>query len=64
MSAQKEIIISGVGGQGLIACGTMIAEAAAIHDHKRATLSSGSKRAAPSPSRTSSSATRKFTSPT
>lgn len=40
MSAQKEITISGVGGQGLIACGTMIAEAAAIHDHKRATLSS------------------------
>ena len=40
MSKQKEIIISGVGGQGMILCGTMIAEAAAIHDHKRATLSS------------------------
>lgn len=40
MSAQKEITISGVGGQGMILCGTMLAEAAAIHDHKRATLSS------------------------
>lgn len=40
MSKQKEITISGVGGQGMILCGTMIAEAAAIHDHKRATLSS------------------------
>ena len=40
MSKQKEITISGVGGQGMILCGTLIAEAAAIHDHKRATLSS------------------------
>lgn len=40
MRNQKEITISGVGGQGMILCGTMIAEAAAIHDHKRATLSS------------------------
>lgn len=40
MSKQREIIISGVGGQGMILCGTMIAEAAAIHDHKRTTLSS------------------------
>ena len=40
MSKQREITISGVGGQGMILCGTMIAEAAAIHDHKRATLSS------------------------
>lgn len=40
MSVQKEITISGVGGQGMILCGTLIAEAAAIHDHKQATLSS------------------------
>lgn len=40
MSAQKEITISGVGGQGMILCGTLLAEGAAIHDHKRATLSS------------------------
>lgn len=40
MSKQIEITISGVGGQGMILCGTMIAEAAAVHDHKRATLSS------------------------
>ena len=40
MSKQREIIISGGGGQGMILCGTLIAEAAAIHDHKRATLSS------------------------
>ena len=40
MGVQKEITISGVGGQGMIACGTMIAEAAVLHDHKRATLSS------------------------
>ncbi len=40
MGAQKEITISGVGGQGMILCGTMIAKAAAIHDHKRATLTS------------------------
>lgn len=38
MSTQKEIIISGVGGQGMILCGTLLAKAAAIHDHKRATL--------------------------
>lgn len=40
MSVQREITISGVGGQGMILCGTLIAEAAAIHDHKNATLSS------------------------
>lgn len=40
MSRQKEITISGVGGQGLILCGTLMAEAAVLHDHKRATLSS------------------------
>ena len=40
MNHQKEIILSGVGGQGMILCGTLIAEAAVIHDHKLATLSS------------------------
>ncbi len=40
MSAQKEITISGVGGQGLILCGTLLAQAAVCHDGKRATLSS------------------------
>ena len=40
MNRQAEIIISGVGGQGMILCGTMIAEAAVTHDHKKATLSS------------------------
>lgn len=38
--SQKEITISGVGGQGLILSGTLIAEAAAIIDRKKATLSS------------------------
>lgn len=40
MSAQKEIILSGVGGQGMVLCGTLIAEAAVVHDNKLATLSS------------------------
>ena len=40
MKTQKEITISGVGGQGMILCGTLIAEAAAVHEHKKATLSS------------------------
>lgn len=40
MSAQKEIILSGVGGQGMILCGTLIAEAAVVYDQKLATLSS------------------------
>ena len=40
MGAQTEITLSGVGGQGMILCGTMIAKAAAIHDHKKATLTS------------------------
>lgn len=40
MSRQKEITISGVGGQGLILCGTLMAQAAVLHDNKRATLSS------------------------
>ena len=37
---QKEVTISGVGGQGMMLCGTMLAEAAAMYDHKKATLSS------------------------
>ena len=40
MNAQKEITVSGVGGQGLILCGTLLAKAAVCHDGKRATLSS------------------------
>lgn len=40
MSRQKEIILSGVGGQGMILCGKLIAEAAVTIDDKRATLSS------------------------
>lgn len=40
MNRQKEITLGGVGGQGMILCGTLIAEAAVIHDHKLATLSS------------------------
>ena len=40
MGKQNEIIISGVGGQGLILCGTLMAQAAVLHDHRQATLSS------------------------
>lgn len=40
MSRQKEVILSGVGGQGLIVCGTLLGEAAVLFDGKRATLSS------------------------
>ena len=40
MSTEKQIIISGVGGQGMILCGTLIAQAAVLHDGRRATLSS------------------------
>lgn len=39
MSNQTEIIISGVGGQGLILCGTLLGEAA-VSGGKKATLSS------------------------
>lgn len=39
MSNQTEIIISGVGGQGLILCGTLLGEAA-VCGGKKATLSS------------------------
>lgn len=37
---QTEVILSGVGGQGLIVCGTLLGEAATLHDGKRATLTS------------------------
>lgn len=40
MSKQTEIILSGVGGQGLILCGTLLGEAATLYDGKRATLTS------------------------
>lgn len=40
MDKKKEIIISGVGGQGMILCGTLIAKAAVIHDNMLATLAS------------------------
>lgn len=40
MSRQKELILSGVGGQGTILCGTLIAQAAVLYDGKKATLSS------------------------
>ena len=35
MGKQNEIIISGVGGQGLILCGTLMAQAAVLHDTDR-----------------------------
>jgi 2-oxoglutarate ferredoxin oxidoreductase subunit gamma len=40
MSKQTEIILAGVGGQGMILSGTLLAQAAVLHDHRRATLSS------------------------
>ncbi len=40
MSVQKEITLSGVGGQGLILSGTLLAEAAVVYDNKNATLAS------------------------
>lgn len=40
MSNQIEVILSGVGGQGTILCGTLLGEAAALHDNKKATLTS------------------------
>jgi len=39
MSFRYEIRLSGAGGQGLILIGKILAEAAAIHDHKNATQS-------------------------
>lgn len=40
MKKQKEIIFSGVGGQGLILSGSLLGEAATIHEGKNATLTS------------------------
>lgn len=40
MNGQKEVILSGVGGQGMILSGTLLGEAATIYDQKNATLSS------------------------
>ena len=40
MGNQKEIIISGVGGQGMMVCGAILGEAAAVHEKKHVTLSS------------------------
>lgn len=40
MSKQKEVILSGVGGQGLIVCGTLLGEAAVLFGDRRAVLSS------------------------
>lgn len=40
MIKQKEIILSGIGGQGLILSGTLLGEAATIHEGKNATLTS------------------------
>jgi len=40
MRDKLQIVLSGVGGQGLIACGNLIAEAAILHENKYATLSS------------------------
>ncbi len=40
MGVQKEITISGVGGQGMMVCGTLLAEAAVLFDKGNATFSS------------------------
>lgn len=40
MKYKWQLILSGVGGQGLIACGGLIAEAAILYESKYATLSS------------------------
>lgn len=40
MKSKWQIILSGVGGQGLIACGSLMAQAAILHENKFATLSS------------------------
>ena len=40
MGKQTEIILAGVGGQGMILSGTLLAQAAVLHDKRRATLSS------------------------
>lgn len=40
MKDKYQIVLSGVGGQGLISCGSIIAEAAIAYENKFATLSS------------------------
>lgn len=40
MKNRHQIVLSGVGGQGLISCGCLIAEAAVVYDNIYATLSS------------------------
>jgi 2-oxoglutarate ferredoxin oxidoreductase subunit gamma len=40
MKDKWQIVLSGVGGQGLIACGNLIAQAAIVYEEKYATLSS------------------------
>lgn len=40
MSGQMEVILSGVGGQGLIVCGTLMGEAVALYDYHNATMAS------------------------
>ena len=40
MKDKYQIVLSGVGGQGLIACGSLVAEAAIIYEDKYATLTS------------------------
>lgn len=40
MSEQTEVILSGIGGQGLIVCGTLMGEAVALYDHHNATMAS------------------------
>lgn len=40
MKDKWQIILSGVGGQGLIACGGILAEASTLHERKNATLTS------------------------
>jgi|SRR5665648_38772 len=40
MQNKWQIVLSGVGGQGLIACGNLIAKAAIMYENKYATLSS------------------------
>lgn len=40
MKNKWQIVLSGVGGQGLIACGNLIAEAAIMQENKYATLTS------------------------
>ncbi|MDD2482134.1 MAG: 2-oxoacid:acceptor oxidoreductase family protein [Lutispora sp.] len=40
MKNKHQIVLSGVGGQGLIACGGILAEAAIVHENMYATMSS------------------------